>query len=103
MSAALGAAMLVALFEPFGTGQKLNRGWIAGALLGFAVLGKGFVPLVLFAPLLLVVRGRRLAILGGLLIVAAPWHILCWMQNGSAFWNDYFWKQHIARFFTPEL
>jgi 4-amino-4-deoxy-L-arabinose transferase-like glycosyltransferase len=103
MSAALGAAMLIALFEPFGMEKKLNRGWIAGALLGFAILGKGFVPLVLFAPLLLIVRGRRLAILGGMLIVAAPWHALVWMRNGSAFWNDYFWKQHVARFLTPEL
>ena len=103
MSAALGAAMLIALFEPFGSEQKLNRGWIAGALLGLAVLSKGFVPLVLFAPLLLIVRGRSLAILGGMLIVAAPWHALVWMRNGSAFWNDYFWKQHVARFLTPEL
>ena len=103
MSAALGAAMLVALFEPFGVERKLNRGWIAGALLGFAVLSKGLVPLVLFAPLLLVVRGRRLAILGGVLLVAGPWHLLVWMRNGNAFWNDYFWKQHVARFLTPEL
>ena len=103
MSAALGAAILIALFEPFHMEQKLNRGWIAGALLGLAVLGKGFVPLVLFAPLLLIVRGRRLAILGGMLIVAAPWHIMVWVHNGSAFWNDYFWKQHVARFLTPEL
>jgi hypothetical protein len=83
--------------------QRLNRGWIAGALLGLAVLAKGLVPLVLFAPLLLIVRRKRLAILGGLLIVAAPWHVLCWMRNGSAFWDDYFWKQHVARFFTPQL
>jgi 4-amino-4-deoxy-L-arabinose transferase-like glycosyltransferase len=103
MAAALGAAMLVALFEPFGMEQRLNRGWIAGALLGLAVLAKGLVPLVLFAPLLLIVRRKRLAILGGLLIVAAPWHILCWERNGSAFWDDYFWKQHVARFFTPQL
>lgn len=95
--------MLIALFEPFGIDQKLNRGWIAGALLGLAILGKGFVPLVLFAPLLLIVRGKRLAIIGGMLMVAAPWHLLCWMRNGSAFWNDYFWKQHVARFLTPEL
>lgn len=103
MSAALGAAMLIALFEPFGMDQKLNRGWIAGALLGLAILGKAFVPLVLFAPLMLIVRGKRLPILGGMLIVAAPWHVLCWMRNGSVFWNDYFWKQQVARFLTPEL
>lgn len=103
MSAALGAAMLIALFEPFRIDQKLNRGWIAGALLGVAVLGKGFVPLILFAPVILIVRGKRLPILGGMLIAAAPWHVLCWIRNGSAFWNDYFWKQQVARFLTPEL
>ena len=30
MSAALGAAMLVALFEPFRMDQRVNRGWVAG-------------------------------------------------------------------------
>ena len=60
MSAALGAAMLVALFEPFRMDQRVNRGWIAGFLLGFAVLAKGLVPLVLFAPILLIVRRKRL-------------------------------------------
>ncbi len=103
MSAALGAAMLVALFEPFEMRQRVNRGWIAGALLGVAVLGKGLVPLVLFAPVMLIVRRRRLAILGGMLIVAVPWHLLCYLRNGHLFWDDYFWKQHVARFFTPQL
>jgi len=103
MSAALGAAMLVALFEPFRMDQRVNRGWIAGFLLGFAVLAKGLVPLVLFAPILLIVRRKRLTILAGMLIVAGPWHLLCWMRNGHVFWDDYFWKQHIARFFTPQL
>ena len=36
-------------------------------------------------------------------IVAAPWFILCWLRNGSAFWDDFFWKQHVARFLTPSL
>ena len=103
MSAALGAAMLIALFEPFEMRQRVNRGWIAGALLGVAVLGKGLVPLVLFAPVMLIVRRKRLAILGGMLIVAVPWHVLCYLRNGHAFWDDYFWKQHVARFFTPQL
>jgi 4-amino-4-deoxy-L-arabinose transferase-like glycosyltransferase len=98
MSAALGAAMLLTLFD-----TKPNRGWIAGALLGLAILGKGFVPLVLFAPLLLIARGRRLATLAGAIVVAAPWYLLCWMRNGGAFWDDLFWKQHVARFLTPSL
>ncbi len=107
MSAALGASMLIALFETrtvdHRTGETADRGWVAGVLLGLAILGKGFVPVVLFAPVLLIARGKRLGIVAGAVAVAAPWHLLCWMKNGNAFWNDYFWKQHIARFFTPEL
>ena len=43
MSAALGAAMLIMLFDP-------RRAVLAGALLGLSILGKGFVPVVLIAP-----------------------------------------------------
>jgi 4-amino-4-deoxy-L-arabinose transferase-like glycosyltransferase len=103
MSAALSAAMLITLFDTRSLDEKFNRGWIVGVLLGLAILGKGFVPVVLFAPLLLVARGKRAAILGGAFLIAAPWHIWCLIVNGSAFWNDYFWKQHVARFLTPEL
>jgi 4-amino-4-deoxy-L-arabinose transferase-like glycosyltransferase len=98
MSAALGAAVLVTLFD-----TRPGRGWLAGALLGLAILAKGFVPLILFAPLLLIARGKRLAALGGAIIVAAPWYVLCWLRNGHAFWDDFFWKQHVARFLTPSL
>jgi 4-amino-4-deoxy-L-arabinose transferase-like glycosyltransferase len=103
MSAALGAAMLITLFDTRPMPVLKNRGWLAGALLGLAILGKGLVPVVLFAPLLLIARGKRIGIVVGAIIVAAPWHVLCWMQNGSAFWNDYFWKQHVSRFFSPDL
>jgi hypothetical protein len=103
MSAALGAAMLITLFDTRSLDQRVNRGWSAGALLGVAILGKGFVPLVLFAPLLLIARGKRLATIAGAVVVAAPWYAWCWLLNGSAFWNDFFWKQHVQRFFTPNL
>jgi 4-amino-4-deoxy-L-arabinose transferase-like glycosyltransferase len=36
-------------------------------------------------------------------LVAAPWFVLCWLRNGNAFWDDFFWKQHVARFLTPSL
>jgi 4-amino-4-deoxy-L-arabinose transferase-like glycosyltransferase len=96
MSAALGAAMLIVLFDP-------RRAVLAGALLGLSILGKGFVAVVLIAPLFLVARGKRVITLASAAIIAAPWFILCWLRNGSAFWDDFFWKQHIARFFTPTL
>lgn len=98
MSAALGAAVLVTLFD-----TRPKRGWVAGALLGLAILGKGFVPLVLFAPLLLIARGKRMQSMAGAVIVAAPWYGLCWMRNGHAFWDDFFWKQQVGRFLTPNL
>ena len=96
MSAALGAAMLVMLFDP-------RRAVLAGVLLGLSILGKGFVPVVLIAPLFLFARGKRLVTLASAAIVAAPWFLLCWLRNGNAFWDDFFWKQHVARFLTPSL
>ncbi len=99
MSAALGAAMLLAL-----SGQSRGEhSIIAGGLLGLAILGKGFVPAVLFLPVFFLVGSKRFRILAGAVIVAAPWFILCWLRNGGAFWDDFFWKQHVARFLTPSL
>jgi len=96
MAAALGAAMLIMLFDP-------RRAVLAGALLGLSILGKGFVPVVLIAPLFLIARGKRILTLASGAIIAAPWIILCWLRNGNAFWDDFFWKQHVARFLTPSL
>lgn len=98
MSAAFGAALLVTLFD-----TRPRRGYLAGALLGVAMLAKAFVPLVLIAPVWLIARGKRLAIIVTAAAVAAPWHLLCWWRNGSAFWDDYFLKQQVARFFTSDL
>lgn len=98
MSAALATAMFIALLD-----TRPKRGWLAGALLGASILAKGFVPLVLYAPFLLVTRGKRLATVAGAVIVAAPWFVLCFMLNGSTFWNEFFWRQHVERFFSPTL
>lgn len=95
MTAALGAAMLVAMFD-----TRPRRGWIAGVLLGLAILAKGFVPLVFFAPVFLIARGKRLAIVAAAILVAAPWYLLCLHRNGSAFWNEFFWKHHVARLYS---
>jgi 4-amino-4-deoxy-L-arabinose transferase-like glycosyltransferase len=97
MSAALGGAMLILLFNP-------QRATLAGALLGVSILGKGFVPVVLIAPVFLIARGKRMVVtLAAAVIVAAPWFIFCSARNGGAFWDDFFWKQHIARFLTASL
>lgn len=78
----------------------------AGVFLGFAVLAKGLVPLVLALPLVWVGRRRwpDLLILGGAcLAVAAPWYLLCWVQNGEVFVHEFFWRHHFGRFFSTEL
>lgn len=114
MSAALGAAMLIALFDTrldtrHGNRggalheRRINPGYAAGALLGLAILAKGFVPLVLFAPLFLIARRKRLAMIVGCLVIAAPWYLLCWARNGPLFWHEFFWKQQVMRYFTPLL
>ncbi|MEO8098378.1 MAG: glycosyltransferase family 39 protein [Acidobacteriota bacterium] len=112
MAAAFNAAMLVALFGPQalgarGTGGREGRykaqGYVAGFFLGLAVLAKGFPPLVLIAPVFLVARGKRLRMMAACVATAGPWYLLCYGQNGAAFWNEFFWKHHVARFLSPEL
>lgn len=102
MAALFNAALLLALFGEMLEARRAH-GFIAGILLGLAILAKAFVPLVLFVPAFLIARGKRLAILGGAIAAAAPWHLLCWLRNGSSFWSDYFWKQQVLRFSSPEL
>ncbi len=116
MAAALNGALLVSLFGPQALGSRsasgrlkgkiagyTAQGWIAGVLLGIAVLGKAFVPIVLIAPVFLVARGKRMQMLVACVAVAAPWYLLCFAINGRAFWDDIFWKQQVSRFFSPEL
>jgi 4-amino-4-deoxy-L-arabinose transferase len=107
MSAALGAAMLIGVFGPSAIPGRARQttalGIWAGVLLGVAVLAKGFVPLVLIAPVLLVARRMRLAMLASCVVVAAPWYVLCYVRNGPVFWNEFFWKHHVDRFLHPTL
>ncbi len=98
MSATLAAAMLIAMFD-----TRREQGYVAGALLGLSILAKAFVPLVLFAPMFLIARGKRLTMIAGCVVVAAPWYLLCAYRNGAAFWQEIFWKQQVGRFFTPDL
>ena len=107
MSAALGAATLIGVFGPSAIPSRARQttalGMWAGVFLGLAVLAKGFVPLVLIAPVLLVARRMRLAMLASCAVVAAPWYVLCYVRNGSVFWNEFFWKHHVDRFLHPTL
>lgn len=98
MAIALGAATLIAVFD-----TRPKRGWSVGVLLGLAILAKGFVPVVLFAPVFLIARGKRLPMVAASVLVAAPWYILCYVRNGAVFWEEFFWKHHVSRFLEPTL
>lgn len=100
LSVCFSSAMLLA-FES-GAGRRSA----AGILLGFAILAKAMVPLVLFLPAIWFLRRRWkdvLRILGIAIVVALPWFLLCYARNGAPFFEDLIWKQHFARFFTPDL
>ena len=112
MSAALNGALLIALFGPQALGARSTggresrytaQGYLAGFLLGIAVLAKAFVPLVLIVPVFLIARGKRLQMIAACVATAAPWHVLCYMRNGSGFWDVYFWEHQVGRFFSNDL
>lgn len=105
MAVALNTAVLLTLEQ-----KRDWRSWLIGICLGMAILAKGFVPVVLYAPVLLFGRwGRpganhnRATVTLVVFAVGAPWFVLNLMRNGSAFWNDFFWKQHVERFFSPTI
>jgi 4-amino-4-deoxy-L-arabinose transferase-like glycosyltransferase len=98
MSAAFAGAMLAVMS---GRGRIL-----AGVLLGAAMLAKGLVPLALFVPALWLWRKRvpdLLVLLAVGFLVAAPWYVLVTLRNGAPFLQDFFWKQHFARYLTGAL
>jgi 4-amino-4-deoxy-L-arabinose transferase-like glycosyltransferase len=103
MSAALDAAVLIALFDTRPGKEMAKPAYAAGALLGLSILAKGFVPVVLIAPIVLVARRKRWRMAVAAIVVAAPWYILCTLRNGHAFWDDFFWKHQVGRFFTSDL
>ncbi len=78
----------------------------AGVLLGAAVLAKGLVPLVLIAPIAWYGRRRLgdLLTLGGFaLVTAAPWYVMCTLENGMPFIEEFFVRHHFSRFVTSSL
>jgi 4-amino-4-deoxy-L-arabinose transferase-like glycosyltransferase len=103
MSAALDAAVLIALFDTRPGKEMSKPAYAAGALLGLSILAKGFVPVVLIAPVFLIARRKRWRMAVAAIVVAAPWYILCTLRNGHVFWNDFFWKHQVGRFFTSDL
>lgn len=98
LSAAFAGAMLAVM-----SGRSR---FLAGVLLGAAVLAKGLVPLALFLPALWFWRKRApdlLVLLTVAVTVAAPWYVLVTLRNGTPFLEDFFWKHHFARYLTGAL
>ena len=81
--------------------------WVAlGCALGFAILAKGLVPIVLAVPLLWFLRRYwRCWWMPALsaLTVAGPWYGLVFARNGYPFIQDFFLKQHFARLYSGSL
>jgi 4-amino-4-deoxy-L-arabinose transferase-like glycosyltransferase len=105
LSATYAAAMLLSM--PWIAKRETRLLPVAACLFGLAVLAKGPVALVLAAPLAL--RWRHLLdwfrprVALAFLLVAAPWYLMCYQQNGQAFLNEFFWKHNIGRFTSAAL
>ena len=106
MSAFFSAAMLSGMIW-LGSGRTR---WLtaAAASLGFAVLAKGLVPLVLAIPFAWHARAKwkdllRWQPVAAFLAVAAPWYALCYLKNGAPFIRTLFWEHHFGRYLSAEL
>jgi 4-amino-4-deoxy-L-arabinose transferase-like glycosyltransferase len=102
LSATFGACMLLVMSDRRTRPQMA----VAGALLGAAMLSKGFVPCVLFLPALWRLRRdwRQIALIAvTAALVAAPWYALVTARNGQPFIDDFFWKQQFSRLSSPDL
>jgi 4-amino-4-deoxy-L-arabinose transferase-like glycosyltransferase len=77
-----------------------------GACLGLAALAKGLVPLALALPLLWFLRGWWRASWWAALsfsLVAGPWYVAIYFRHGVVFVEEFFLKQHLARFYSSSL
>jgi 4-amino-4-deoxy-L-arabinose transferase-like glycosyltransferase len=101
--AATFAAGMLLLMRP---AVSWRRAAVSGALFGLAVLAKGLVPFVLLLPALWLLRRniRALAVmLGVAFAVAMPWYAAISAQAGRAFFDEFIWKHHFARFASDAL
>ncbi|HEY2015637.1 MAG TPA: glycosyltransferase family 39 protein [Bryobacteraceae bacterium] len=88
---------------------KRNTSYLpaAAVLLGLAVLAKSLPPIALAAPLAL--RWRwwrdlvRLRVVVPFLVVALPWHVLCYLRNGRPFIDTLFVEHQFGRFTSGAL
>ena len=83
-----------------------------GALLGFGVLSKGLVALVVAVAAAVPVLVRRPgalldllrpAPLGAFCLTCLPWYIACYWANGQVFIDEFIVRHHFERFFSSSL
>ncbi len=102
LSATFAAGMLL-LMRP---AVSWRRAAVSGALFGLAALAKGLVPFALMLPALWLLRRniRALAVmLAVALAVALPWYAAISARAGRAFFDEFIWKHHFARFASDAL
>lgn len=77
-----------------------------GVALGIAVLAKGLVPLALAIPgLWFLRRYRRMWPLAfaTLAVIALPWYVAVYVQNGWQFIEEFFIRHHFERLYSASL
>jgi len=105
VTATFSAAMLLAM--PWIGRRDIRFLPAASAMLGFAVLAKSLPPLALAAPLALRWRWWRdllhWRVVVPFVLVAVPWHALCYLRNGRVFIDTLFVEHQFGRFTSGAL
>jgi len=79
---------------------------LIGLAIGLASLAKGLVPIALAAPFCWFLRrwwrNWWLSLIAAA-AVALPWYAAMYQRNGSAFIQEFFWRHHFERLYSPSL
>ena len=115
LTVSLSAALLLLLGWTGGhQGPSPRRLSAFGALVGVSALAKGLVGPALAVLAILPVcfnRGFR-SVVTQLLhprvvlpfaVIALPWYVLCYLENGQAFFDEFFWRHHFDRLTSESI
>ena len=88
------------------TAHLNSRFLLMGASLGLAMLAKGFVPVVLAIPSLWSLRRywrRWWLAIAACILVAAPWYVAVYLENGYPFIQVFFLQHQFERLYSSSL